>query len=212
MQALKRYAASFPLFGGKANNQAIQQTDADVVVLLNSDTLASIEAIEALAAAFGQNPHLGAVSPLLITPAGLAQEFAFGGDPTIAYLLKRAFARVAFRRAIHAWHPNRTIRVDWAAGTCLAVRGSLVRQLGGFDEGFFMYFEDADLCRRIRAAGFSIAYEPSTSIIHLGGQSAKTSLRARQAYRDSLRYYFKKHFSRPAQIALRLLLPVYARL
>ncbi len=75
-----------------------------------------------------------------------------------------------------------------------------------------MYFEDNDWCLRIRQAGWRVYYNPQVAIIHIGGQSLARNPAARRAYRESLRYFYRKHYGPAANLALRLLLPVYARL
>ena len=62
--------------------------------------------------------------------------------------------------------------VDWVSGACALVRRSALEQIGGWDEGFFHYGEDVDLCRRLRAAGWRVWYEPSAQAVHVGGVSA----------------------------------------
>jgi hypothetical protein len=85
--------------------------------------------------------------------------------------------------------------VDWLAGACLCVRARVVEDLGLFDERFFMYSEELDLCRRYRAAGWRVAYVPSAEVRHHEGASARLDLAARdQRFQSSkLRYAQKWH-------------------
>ncbi len=196
---------------GKANNIGMAQTNADVIVLLNSDTEASVATIESLRRQLDENPCLGVLSPMLITPAGKAQAFAYGADPTIGYLLSRAWNRLLFKRALHDWNVPYPISVDWVAGTCMVVRGSILRAVHGFDESFFMYFEDADLCKRIRGAGLDVIYDPRSEILHIGGQSMKKNKRAQDAYQNGLITFYKKHYGFLATLLLKAMLPIYSR-
>ena len=85
------------------------------------------------------------------------------------------------------------VDVDWISGACFMTRRDVFEQMGGFDEGFFLYWEDADYCRRIANAGFRRMYVPTASVRHIGGRSAEYSLaRAIRAFhRSAFRMYWK---------------------
>ena len=88
--------------------------------------------------------------------------------------------------------------VDWVVGAALLVRREVVTQLGGFDEGYFMYSEELDLCRRIKKAGWQIVYLPSAQIIHHEGKSSEQVVAARHIrFQTSKVRYFRK-FHGPA--------------
>ena len=95
-------------------------------------------------------------------------------------------------------------QVDWLVGACLLVRLTAFEQVGGFDERFFMYFEETDLCRRLKAAGWSIEFEPDARARHLGGRSSDQAPARRQCeFNESkCRYARKWHGLIPA-VALR---------
>lgn len=88
---------------------------------------------------------------------------------------------------------------DWVSGACILVRRSVLQELGGFDEGFFMYCEDIDLGRRIWDAGYKLCYEPSATIVHEGGASAPRASLLPVLAASRLRYA-KKHRSAPAAL------------
>ncbi len=90
-------------------------------------------------------------------------------------------------------------------------RRAAIEQAGPLDESIFMYFEDNEWCLRIRNAGWKVYYDPQAAIVHLGGQSLAKNPAARQAYTGSLRYFYRKHYSRAAQMLLAALLPLYRR-
>jgi len=86
--------------------------------------------------------------------------------------------------------------VDWVSGASLMMRASAFEELGGFDENFFLYFEEVDLCRRARRAGWKVVYEPRVRVVHLEGQTTGVQQgkpRPRYWY-ESRRRYFVKHF------------------
>jgi N-acetylglucosaminyl-diphospho-decaprenol L-rhamnosyltransferase len=100
---------------------------------------------------------------------------------------------------------NEPTRVDWVAGSCMMVRRTAFVEVGGFDERFFMYWEDADLCFRLLKRGWVTIYLPSASVIHLTGRStARAPLRPLIEFHRSAFRYFWKNGSRK----LRLLVPL----
>jgi GT2 family glycosyltransferase len=81
---------------------------------------------------------------------------------------------------------------DWVSGACLGIRRDVLEETRGFDERFFMYYEDMDLCRRVRDAGFDVRYDPSTRVVHVGGASAPRELLIPVMTRSRL-LYARKH-------------------
>ncbi|MBN1888229.1 MAG: glycosyltransferase family 2 protein [Thermoflexales bacterium] len=194
----------------RANNQGIRASGAArYILLLNSDTLVRPGALHALVHFMDEHPQAGAVSPRLLRPDGSPQPYAFGGDPTPGYLLMRGLKQLVLHRYLHDWATGSVQEVDWVSGACLMVRREALEQAGLLDEAIFMYFEDNDWCLRIRQAGWKVYYNPQVEIVHIGGQSLKKNPRAQAAYYKSLSYFYAKHYSRPAQWALRLMLPFY---
>jgi GT2 family glycosyltransferase len=196
----------------RANNQGLRASTAPYALLLNSDTRATPVAIQGLIAFMEAHPEAGAVSPRLLRADGTAQPFAFGGDPTLSDLLRRAALRVTAGRSLHDWATERTQSVDWISGACLLARRTAIEQVGLLDEDFFMYFEDNDWCLRLRRAGWKTYYDPAQAIVHLGGQSLARNPQAQTAYETSLRHFYRKHYGAAAELVLRMLLPVYSRM
>ncbi len=196
----------------RANNVGIRASRGRYVLLLNNDAVALPGALAGLTAFMEVHGDAGAVGPRLLCPDGSLQPYAFGGDPTIGYLVRRGVNRLLCGRPLHDWATGVVQPVDWVSGACLMVRREAIAQAGLLDEAFFMYFEDNDWCLRIRQAGWRVYYNPQVAIIHIGGQSLARNPAARRAYRESLRHFYRKHYGPAANLALRLLLPVYARL
>ncbi len=186
----------------RANNQGIRATDGEYVLLLNSDTVIPQGALAALAGFLGAHPEAGAVGPRLLRPDGTPQPFAFGGDPSPVYLLRRGFSRLALHRYLHDWATGEILGCDWVSGACLMARRAAIEAAGLLDENIFMYFEDADWCLRMRRAGWRVYYDPQISITHIGGQSLRQNPAARRAYQDSLRYFYGKHYGPVARALL----------
>jgi len=198
----------------RGNNLGIRASDPETpyILLLNSDTVTKPASLTALVRFMDVHPDAGFVSPRLLRPDGTPQPYAFGGDPTPTYLLRRGFNQLALHRYLHDWGTEQLQPVDWVSGACLLARRAAIEQIGLLDEHIFMYFEDNDWCLRIRKAGWKVYYNPQVEIIHLGGQSLKKNPKAQSAYYDSLAYFYAKHYGRMSQWLLRLMLPLYRRI
>lgn len=196
----------------RANNQGIVLSQGRYLLLLNSDTVVPPDTLAELLTFMEHTPDAGACSPRLVRPDGQPQAFAFGGDPTPRYLFRRGLHRLLLRRGLHNWHTTQIESVDWVSGAALLLRRAALEQTGGLDENIFMYFEDNDLCLRIRQAGWKVYYNPQVAVIHIGGQSLKQNPVARRAYYHSLEYFYAKHYGRAAQLWLKLGLGVYRRI
>ena len=197
---------------GRANNQGWRVSHSKYVLFLNSDTLVPPGALAQLIEFMNSHPDAGVCSPRLLCADGTTQSFAFGCDPTPAYLLARGWSRVFLHRPRHDWETRDAQTVDWVSGACLLARRNALERVDGFDEEFFMYFEDNDLCLRIRRAGWKIFYNPQVTITHLGGASLAQGKTRTHYYDVSLRYFYAKHYSRLARVALEMMLPFYRRI
>ena len=193
----------------RANNQGISASQGEYVLLLNSDTVVRPGALRGLVDFLDAHPRAGAVGPRLLQAGGTPQPYAFGGDPTPAYLLRRGLNRLLLRRPLHDWGTERIQAVAWVSAACIMVRRAVIEQAGRLDEHFFMYFEDSEWCLRIRKAGWQVFYDPEVAIEHLGGQSAAQNPGARQGYYRSLRYFYAKHYGPLARAALEVGLAPY---
>jgi hypothetical protein len=183
-----------------ANNIAAGVAKGDILLFLNSDTEAQEPFEESIEGMFRTRPRMGILGPRLIYPDGSFQLSA-GRLPTIGQeavdKVVGVLERVGFGRAFFKWTYRRRKFVGWVTGAALFIRRDLFRELGGFDEKMFMFFEDKDLCKRAQNSSREIVYEPSVSIVHVKGGSSGggMSARAASAYRASQRYYYQKHCS-----------------
>ena len=95
------------------------------------------------------------------------------------------------------------IGVDWVSGSCMLVRRDVFEELGGFDEAYFMYGEDVDLCWRAHRAGYGVAYVPAASVTHVGGISTRrTPYRMLAAHHRSALRFAARSLSGPRRLAL----------
>jgi N-acetylglucosaminyl-diphospho-decaprenol L-rhamnosyltransferase len=194
---------------GHACNQGIRASRAPYVLLLNSDAQVRPGAVEALSALLDAQPGAGVVGPRTLNADGTVQ-LSFGPDltPWGEWRQRRLVEGVrrrdpAILRRVDAW-ASREHEPHWLSGSCLLARRSALESVALFDEGFFLYEEDADLCRRLRKAGWRIVFEPSATVVHrLGRSSASDPRRSRLEYQRSHLRYYRKHNGGLATLALR---------
>jgi GT2 family glycosyltransferase len=190
-----------------ACNQGWRASSASLVLFLNPDAEVLPGAIPALAAVFERRRDAGIAGPRTLNEDGTVQ-VSTGEDLTIASERgqRRLVAGVRARRPralaeAEARH-SREHEPGWVSGACLMARRAALEVVGGMDEGFFLYEEDADLCRRVRAAGFHVVFTPEAVVRHrLGRSMAKAAGRARAEYDRSHVLYYRKH-NGPVQTAL----------
>ena len=198
----------------RANNIGIRQTFGDLVLLLNPDTVVPAGAIDRLAAALERDPHAAVAGPRIVDADGRA-ELSFG--PMIspfAELRQKMLVKGSERgplRPIVGLMTRRTRYVDWVSGACLLARRADLDAAGLFDERFFLYTEDVDLCASIRARGRKVLFVAEAHIVHRRGQSAASAPAATAAaYRRSQIAFYEKHH--PAWVPLlRAYLKLFSR-
>lgn len=193
----------------KANNKGIEISTGRYILLLNSDTILNENVLPDLIRFMDEHPNAGACGVRLLSPDGTVQPFSFGKDPALGYLIKRAATKFLLKKPCHNWNLEYVFEPDWVSGACLMLRREVIHLTGPLDENIFMYFEDNDLCLRIRNAGFKVYYNPHISVLHIGGQSLKKNHQAQNYYHRSLQYFYKKHYTVIEQFALTVLLIAY---
>jgi GT2 family glycosyltransferase len=184
----------------KGNNVGIQISKGDYVLILNPDTIIHEGSLDRFIDFADRHPEAGGFGCRVLNPDGSYQGCA-RPFPTIwrewlgaLYLRSLGYISDVFISDKYVGWRGRTERViDWQAGCCLMVRGELLKRLGGFDEQFYYYYEDLDLCHRIWDAGYPILYTPEAVVTHLGGQSTKNFRIAFEIdkYRNRYRYFYK---------------------
>ncbi len=194
---------------GAAANQAVARCKAKYVLLLNADTLLRPGTLLALKRYLDQHPRAAIVGPRLEDPDGTVQASCypfptplntFLENSTVAIFLGRKIRRYvpALRNLyLRTWpHAHQRI-VPWVKGAVLAVRRQAFEAVGGVDESFFMYFEDADLCYRLRLCGWEVHFTPAATVVHVGGASTvqRRADMAVQLLASTLQFY-QRHSSR----------------
>ena len=161
----------------RAANLGIAATRAPVVAVLNPDTEVAPGSAAALVERFEREPELGAVGPQIRNPDGTRYPSARQAPSTTDAIGHAVLGEVApgnrFTRAYRQLDadPARSRDVDWVSGAAVWLRRSALDRIGGWDERFFLFFEDVDLCRRLEGDGWRIAYEPGGTVMHVVGAS-----------------------------------------
>jgi N-acetylglucosaminyl-diphospho-decaprenol L-rhamnosyltransferase len=190
-----------------AVNHAAAATPDDLLLLLNPDAELAAGVVSSLIDELERFPECAIIGPGILNEDGSLQGSA-RGDPTVltglfgrAGRLTRMFPDSTLaRRNVLAPElpPGETSReVDWVSGACMLIRRAAFDRCGGFDADYFLYWEDADLCRRLRALGCTIRYAPGLRVRHTIGQSSRTArpLAIRAFHASAFRYY-RKHMAR----------------
>ena len=189
---------------GRANNRGLSVARGDYILFLNPDTVCNEQALSHCLERLVKDPSIGLISPKLVVADGAMDLACRRSIPTLwdgfcrAAGLAAAFPRSAWACGYNLTHlpADGTYDVGAVNGAFMMGPASLLRQLGGFDEDFFMYGDDLDLCIRVAKAGRRIVYDGSVSIVHLKGMSvAKDFERMSSAIFDANRDVFLKHFN-----------------
>jgi GT2 family glycosyltransferase len=185
----------------RAHNRGIAASTGEIVVLINPDTVVERDFFDGLETFFQECPEVGVAGPRVLDSNGELQLSArreisaLSGFLGRTSLLTRLFPKSSliksqFPAVTEGSHPT---PVDWVSGACMAIRRETLQNTGSLDERFFMYFEDADLCRRARAAGWLVYYLPHIEIVHQTGASSRSKPRAVWLLHKSAFLYHRKH-------------------
>ena len=182
------------------NNIGIRATAGENILLLNSDTIVPVGAIDGLMAALQQHQDVAVVGPRLVDAEGRA-ELSFG--PMLSPFNERRQRRLVRGHERRVLEISRRVEAmtrqeqwpDWVSGACLLVRRADADAVGLLDERFFMYAEDVDFCAAIRRRDRRVLFTPAVEVVHLRGQSAASAPESTRAayYRSHLAFYEKHH-------------------
>ncbi|QQS20536.1 MAG: glycosyltransferase family 2 protein [Candidatus Moraniibacteriota bacterium] len=193
---------------GAGNNLAATKAEGKFLLILNPDTAVRKTAVSTLFSLLRDRPDIGIVGPKLLNPDGTLQYSCLRFPEFWTPIFRRTF--------LGRWAPRHLARylmidfdhcetrdVDWMMGSCLMIRTDFYRRAGGFDERFFMYFEDIDLCRRAWREGLRVVYCPQAEVVHDHGRGSArdrwfiapfTSRLAREHILSWLKYGWKWRF------------------
>jgi GT2 family glycosyltransferase len=206
---------------GRAVNQALAHARAPFVLIMNPDCRLEPGALAALEGELTREPQGAIAGPRILDPDGSVQGSA-RGDPD---MFTGFFGRSTALRRLMPWVPAArrnvvdagvpagapSLAVDWLSGACVLARREALVAEGGFDERYFLYWEDADLCRRLRTRGYEIRYVPVATAVHRVGISSRTAPEPSvRAFHDSAYLYYATHVApgvlNPKRLIARVLL------
>ncbi|HLB50765.1 MAG TPA: glycosyltransferase family 2 protein [Patescibacteria group bacterium] len=186
---------------GAAINRGAASARGAFLCFFNPDARIAGKNFSSLLSFFEKDDTLGLVGGRLVQKNGAVQPWSAGEEVT---LWSTIWHKVTSRQHM-PWHSEKNRSVAWISGAAMVIRKEIFDVLGGFDERFFLYFEDVDLCRRSRELGKKILYVPSVRIIHHGGGSVKSRVVQRQYYDASQELYFEKHYGIMLAFLLRII-------
>jgi GT2 family glycosyltransferase len=199
---------------GTAANQAVAKCSANYVLLLNSDILLQAGAVNALSNYIDVHPRAAIVGPRLVNTNGTLQASCypfptilntFFVDTCLGDLIR--YVPVLRNHFLPTWPHHHAKIVPWVKGAAMAIRREAFETVGGFDETFFMYSEEIDLCYRLLAIGWQVHFAPVTTAVHPGGASTaqhQTEM-AVQLLASTFKFY-RKHYSGIRLVAMNMLL------
>lgn len=190
---------------GRANNQAIPLIQGRNVLLLNTDAFVSTDSLRLALAEFDRNPGYGLLGMRLVGRDGAVQPSCrYFPTPWNIFLNRTGFARLFPGTQLiddQDWNDRKAADCDWVPGAFLLIRKEVIDRVGLFDPRYFLYYEEVDLCRAAKAAGWKVHYCPDADVVHIGGESARSDGALSQAGRqlsalqmESELLYFRKQY------------------
>lgn len=190
---------------GTALNQGILASRGEIVLLINSDLEFKNDSIFEMMMAI-KKPRTAMVGPILfwelsdrIQPSYFPQECTFGSFALRYTLFRDKIRKKITNDLIRASKKQGLKSVGLISGACMMVKKSIIKKIGLFDRKLFLFFEEEDICRRIRKAGYNILWNPKAQVRHFGHCSTEKSFsmgKKSKIYKESLAYFSKKHFGR----------------
>ncbi len=188
---------------GKANNQGAKQAQGEILFLLNPDTLVQENTFQTVLKYFKSEHKIGVVGCKVLNPDGTLQPACRRSFPTPWVALTKIIGLSSIFPTLPLFskynlsylNPDETYEVDAVSGSCMAIRKTVFENISGFDEQFFMYGEDLDLCYRIKQVGWKVFYLHSTQIIHYKGESIRRSnIDEVRVFYQAMHVFVHKHF------------------
>lgn len=189
----------------KANNLAAQKASAPYLFFVNPDCVFVENCLPLLLDTMNQ---AGIAGPRVLNE-NRSLQLSFGPFLSIRNeFIQRRRLRSEHTHEMQKWiHDQAAVSADYVSGCALMISADLYRKIGGFDENFFLYEEDVDLCKRVHDAGLSVVYVPAAVLMHKRNKSVRHErTRANREYRKSQLYYYRKHHGRLQNLLLKLYL------
>ena len=195
---------------GKAHNQVLNLLQSEYVLILNPDVELQEDDLSQMLKFMADNPEVGVATPEIILPDGKIDLTAHRGLPTPWAALKYYFLKDDSLYHLSDRDFSKPHEVDSVSGAFLLTRKSVLDKVGYFDEEYFMYAEDLDLCYRIKEAGYKIMYVPKVKVLHHKGISSglkkhsqklttaslETKQRSLDAFYGTMKIFYRKHLAK----------------
>lgn len=188
---------------GAGGNKGVKKAKGKYLLFLNPDTVVLDSALEKMVNYMEENPEIGVLGPKIYKNFQKEKQLSFCRFPdplTSLFVFSplRSFRPGSpfFSRYVYSEdkRDNGVLDVGAVSGAAILIRKDVFEKVGGFDESFFLYFEENDLCRRIKKLSKRIVYFPEAEIIHFGGKSTIDVEKASGIFKKSRFYFFKKHY------------------
>jgi GT2 family glycosyltransferase len=175
---------------GAGNNIGAKASQGEMLFFLNPDTEIISLDLEEIFRLFDESDEIGIIGSQLCSREGKIEKWSAGYEINIPDLARN---NLGFSRNNKFWQKEKIFETEWVSAAALFIKKEFFEKVGGFDEIFFMYFEDMDLCKRARSTGKKILYYQESKIMHTGGESYQKKKLQKKDYYESQEYYFKKH-------------------
>lgn len=190
---------------GAANNVGAQKATGKYILFLNPDTVIETATVDVALEKMEQDSALGMLGFKLVDADKNIQRWSFGQkDISLQSLIMENLS--IFKNKQTATDKE---EFAWVSGAAFMISKQLFSQIGGFDENFFLYYEDVDLCRRVKKEGKKIQFSTDIVVAHFGGGSHSDKNKQKVDYFLSQDYYFKKHFGLATLLIVRILRKVF---
>jgi GT2 family glycosyltransferase len=184
----------------KANNIGIREANGKYIMILNPDVLLTDYCLDSLVVSLEECTSRSMVAPKLIYPSGEVQESVrrfpnlvvqlLGRIPLLRYIVKKEHKKYLMSN----WDHNQSTNVDWVIGAAMLSTSSYLKEIGMFDEDFFLYFEDLDLCYRFYKKGYKVFYNSEVSVYHEYQRSSTRKVnKLTFIHVSSLIKFYRKH-------------------
>ncbi len=171
---------------GHAANRGVKELNTDYVLFINPDAYLAPGALQSIWDAFTENPAIKIAGIVLQGNNTVPEKDSFGDEPTLQNL--------CIRKIVRKQLPHQPFQVSWVSGGAFVINRELFFACSGFDEAFFLYWEDVDVCRRLRDAGHLVWVVPSARAFHVRGGSKLHGKTKTRIYDASADRYYKKHY------------------
>ena len=203
---------------GTAVNRGRRGIVTPYMLVLNADTEVRAGTLEALSAYFDEHPRVGLVGPRLRDPTGQLEPSCYPrATPWQLFMEESRLGRlVRFipwirHRHPRTWPHDHDRRVEWVLGAALALRMLAFDEVGGFDGSYFLYYEEVDLCERLRDAGWEVHFTPSAEVVHVGAAStSRLGPKMSRTYFSSVAMFYGQRRGRLSWFALRAVVTAIA--